>query len=168
MTTYWDNIKFYPYERALDWAKNQRTEELRSRNPNLFGIEIKGEHIGYVGPLLTGCFLMYLFSFLIQLHKAVIQDAQLLAASEGLSSWIGMMKNPPAMVITWISLIVGPVAAVMLPLWRLLGVHWIWSAMAGLVAGVLGLRCAWISTQLAFKNHSAIRPSEHRAAQNDA
>lgn len=152
MTNYWDSIKSYPYQRALDWANNQRTEELKSRNPNLFGIEIKGEHIGYVGPLLTGCLLMYLLSFLIQLYRLTEQDGAGVRAAGGmLSPWIGTMWNPPAVVITWISLIVGPIAAIGLPLWRLLGVRLLWATALALLAGLAGFLCAWISSRLARK-----------------
>jgi|SRR5215213_200761 len=149
MTTYWNSIKFYPYQRALDWANNQRTEELKSRNPNLFGIEIKGQHIGYVGPLLTGCLLVYLLSYLTQLNSFVKQDnARSGALSEMLSPWIGTMTNWWAVIITLISLVAGPIAAIGLPLWRLLGLHWFFSALLALCAGLLGFRCAWISRTL--------------------
>ncbi len=153
MEEYWDSIKLLPYQRAVNWANDQRVEELKSRNPSLFGIEIRGEHIGYVGPLLTACLLIYLLSYLTQLDS-LSTKGQLDVPSAGgtLSPWIGTMTNLSAVVITWLTLIIGPILAVGLPLWRLLGLHWFWSAVLGLCAGLVGFRCAWISGKLAFKS----------------
>lgn len=151
MEEYWDSIKLLPYQRAVNWANDQRIEELKSRNPSLFGIEIRGEHIGYVGPVLTGCLLMYLLSYLTQLDGLSKRgQLEVPSAAGTLSPWIGTMTNLSAVIITWLTLTIGPFMAVGLPLWRLLGLHWFWSVVLGLCAGLIGFRCAWISGKLAF------------------
>jgi hypothetical protein len=160
MDEYWDSIKSLPYQRALNWANDQRTEELKSRNPSLFGIEIRGEHIGYVGPVLTGCLLMYLLSYLTQLHGLSKKgELEVRPAGGMLSPWIGTMTNLSAVLITWITLVIGPFMAVALPLWRLLGLHWSWAATLGVCAGLIGFRCAWISGKLAFNNPDSAKGS---------
>jgi hypothetical protein len=150
LDAHWDKVRMLPYDRALKWANDERTQGLRSSKPNLFGIEVRGETIGYVAPISIGCLLLYLLSFLKQLDVFVAGNLNTsdLVTLQGLSPWIGTMTNRSAEIVTRTSLTLGPLLSVSLPLWRLLGLDLSWSVLGGFVALALGYHCARISAGL--------------------
>lgn len=159
LTKHWDSVKALPHERALAWAEDQRVEGLRSRNPSLFGIEIKGEHLAYIGPFIVVAGLLYLLSFLVQLERYLSRggrDEQ--AGAPALSPWIGSMTNAWAQVVTRVTLTAGPFMAVWLPLWRLLGLHWLLSALLGLAPARVGYKSAKLSRGIAYALEGAGEP----------
>ena len=65
-----DAIAEFTPTAALEWALGQQVAEIQGRQPRLFGTTIRGEHLGYVGPLAILLLQLYL---LINLWALMIQ-----------------------------------------------------------------------------------------------
>ena len=56
---------------ALAWARTQQVEGLRGRDPKFFGTPIKGEHLGFVGPVAISILHVYLLIMLCNLRISI-------------------------------------------------------------------------------------------------
>ena len=110
--------EFTPSE-ALDWAKKQQVARIRGQDPRFFGTNIRGEHLGYVGPVVI--FLLHVY-LLITLHS-LLGYVQRESRPPGSPTWLATMKLTWPRLFSFLTLAGCPTVAVGLALWRLTGIH---------------------------------------------
>lgn len=140
LAAHWSNISKLKPRAAHAWLREQRVAGLGEREPEVFGVQISGRHVGVVGPAAILCALLYLFGYVWHLRSWGRLD--------GPSPWLCAMRGVPR----WIGLFtvsVVPGAAVGLALWRLVEFAGWAAIVVGLGAGALGAWAGWIGRDLA-------------------
>ena len=126
-------------DRALAWASSLQVSEIRRNTPRFLGAEIRGEHLGFIGPVVIVILQVYLLLMLYNL-LILIRNVR-----EGVSldiSWILLMKGWSSMAFSVCTLILLPAIATGLSVWRLTPTDWyVWIGCTLTMAGI----GAWIA-----------------------
>ena len=128
--------EFTPSE-ALNWAEKQQVARIRGQDPRFFGTNIRGEHLGYVGPVVIFVLHVYL---LITLHS-LLSYVQRESRPAGPPTWLATMKRTWPRLFSFLTLAGCPTVAVGLALWRLTRIHPMGLVLLPFLLFVLGI---WI------------------------
>jgi len=150
LDTYWQNLGKFDFEKAREWARDERLAAFKGKEVDLGGIlKVDAHDVGYIGPLIIFSMLSYIYFHLSHVKNYVLSipkptentlEVSILSPWIGamgngwvigdtkektlevsiLSPWIGAMGNGWAIVATIVTLVVVPCAGVFLTLWRLL------------------------------------------------
>lgn len=101
---------------ALAWAEEKRVAGIRGRTPRFFGATIRGEHLGYVGPLLIVALHLYL---LIMLHSVSGHSPWEGTTAHPPLPWAATIKKPLPILFSFVTLTVLPAVATALSMYRL-------------------------------------------------
>jgi hypothetical protein len=112
---HWPEISGNTFAEAWRLAVADRTKELRGRSLNLLGLEINAEHVGWIGPLLIFSLLIYL-----QIYVNHLATVKLFTCSPPYP-WVGIIPMPSATIVSVLSIMIVPAAAVYLAFWHLIG-----------------------------------------------
>jgi len=123
---------------ALAWAEDKKVAGIRGRTPRFFGATIRGEHLGYVGPLLIVALHLYL---LIMLHSLSGHSPREGTTVHTPLPWAATIKQPLPILFSFVTLALLPTVAIAVSMYRLTSINWYFAVVASIPMLAVGI---WI------------------------
>lgn len=148
--SHWKELGEKTLSDARVLMSHKTTESLQKKNIKLFEMEFAGEDIGIIIPCFVLALLWYLVSYLsnilgcLQTSSAKTRPS----ISPFVSPWVGTMPNPWAKFVSIFSLIIMPLMAVWLSLWRLSNQNVLIAFIASIVFAALGQKCVRLGAKI--------------------
>jgi len=121
---------------ALAWAEEKKVAGIRGRTPRFFGATIRGEHLGYVGPLLIVALHLYL---LMMLHSVSGHSTREGTTAHTQLPWAATIKKPLPKLFSIVTLTVLPTVATALSMYRLTTVNLLVIVIVALALSAFGI-----------------------------
>ena len=109
-------LRDYNSSDAISWAENLQVAKISDRGQRFLGTEIGGEHWGAIAPIAIILLQIYLLMMLHNLLILISRDHD--RRDFSLPAWSALMNGWSAKAYTTLTLLLLPVFAACLPVWR--------------------------------------------------
>jgi hypothetical protein len=146
---HWQELSAKTLEEARTLMSQKTNESLQKKNVKLFEMEFAGQDIGIITPCFIAALLWYLVAYLSNLLEWLKANPHGKArAARFVSPWVGAMPNRWARFVSVFSLILMPLLAVSLSLWRLSNQNLLFALIIALVFAVFGSKCVKLGADI--------------------